>query len=87
MLRRIEKSETYLIGLGIRAVRVRTHGDLARIETEPRYIEKIFREGHMKNISRQLRRYGFKHVTLDLDGYRTGGIDEIIKDKNHDRKE
>jgi uncharacterized protein len=80
ILRRIEKSETYLIGLGIRAVRVRTHGDLARIETEPKYIEKIFNEGHMKNISRQLRRFGFKYVTLDLDGYRTGGISEIFKD-------
>ena len=79
-LRRIEKAETYLIGLGIRAIRVRAHGDLARIETEPRYIEKIFSEGHMKNISKQLRRYGFKYVTLDMEGYRTGGIDEIIKD-------
>jgi uncharacterized protein len=79
-LRRIEKAETYLIGLGIRAVRVRAHGDLARIETEPRYIEKIFSEGHMKNISRQLRRFGFKYVTLDIEGYRTGGISEIFKD-------
>ena len=86
MLRRIEKAETYLIGLGIRAVRVRAHEDLARIETEPKYIEKIFQEGQLKNISRQLRRYGFRYVTLDLDGYRTGGISEIIKDENHDRK-
>ena len=80
ILRRIEKAETYLIGLGIRAVRVRAHGDLARIETEPKYIEKIYNEDHMKKISRQLRRFGFKYVTLDLDGYRTGGIGEIIKD-------
>jgi uncharacterized protein len=87
ILRRIEKSETYLIGLGIRAVRVRSHGDLARIETEPRYIEKIVNEGHFKNISRQLRRYGFKHITLDLEGYRTGGISEIFKDHKNDRKE
>lgn len=83
LLRRIEKSETYLIGLGIRAIRVRAHGDLARIETEPRYIEKIFSEGHMQKISKQLRRYGFKYVTLDMEGYRTGGIGEIIK---NDRK-
>jgi uncharacterized protein len=80
MLRRIEKAETYLIGLGIRSIRVRSHGDLARIETEPKYIEKIFSEGLMKNISKQLRRYGFKYVTLDLEGYRTGGIGEIIKE-------
>jgi uncharacterized protein len=85
-LRRIEKAETYLIGLGIRAVRVRIHGDLARIETEPRYIEKIFNEGHIQSISRQLRRYGFKYVTLDLDGYRTGGISELFKEGKNDRK-
>lgn len=79
MLRRIEKAETYLIGLGIRAVRVRVHDDLARIETEPRYIEKIFREELFTRISNQLKRYGFKFVTLDMEGYRTGGISEIIK--------
>jgi uncharacterized protein len=86
MLRRIEKAETFLIGLGIRSVRVRTHGDLARIETEQRYIEKIFSEGHMDNISKQLRRYGFKYVTLDLERYRTGGIGEIMKEHKNDRK-
>jgi uncharacterized protein len=80
ILRRIEKAETYMIGLGIRAVRVRAHGDLARIETEPRYIEKIFHDGLMKDVSKHLRRYGFKYVTLDLEGYRTGGIGEIIKE-------
>lgn len=79
MLRRIEKAETYLIGLGIRAIRVRAHGDLARIETEQKYVNQIFNEGLMKNISKQLKRYGFKYVTLDMEGYRTGGIGEIIK--------
>jgi uncharacterized protein len=87
ILRKIERSETYLIGLGIRSVRVRAHRDLARIETEPRFMDKIFREGLLKKIAKQLRRFGFKYVTLDLEGYRTGGIGEIIKDKNHDRKE
>lgn len=86
ILRRIERAETYLIGLGIRSVRVRAHRDLARIETEQRYIEKIFSEGHMKNISKQLRRYGFKYVTLDMEGYRTGGIGEIMKENKNDRE-
>jgi len=79
LLRRIERSETYLIGLGIRAVRVRTHDNLARIETEPKYIEKIFKEDLLGKISKQLKQYGFSFVTLDLEGYRTGGIDEISK--------
>jgi PP-loop superfamily ATP-utilizing enzyme len=40
----------------------------------------------MKNISKQLRRYGFKYVTLDMEGYRTGGIGEIMKENKNDRK-
>jgi pyridinium-3,5-biscarboxylic acid mononucleotide sulfurtransferase len=79
VLKRIEKSETYLISLGIRAVRVRVHEELARIETEPHYIEMIFSKGLIKQITRQLKRYGFKYVTLDLEGYRTGGINHVLK--------
>ena len=84
MLRRIEKSETYLIESGIRAVRVRVHDNLARIETEPFYIEKIFREKLIDKITKQLKRYGFSFVTLDLEGYRTGGIDELFKEKENE---
>ena len=86
MLRRIERSETYLIELGIRAVRVRTHDNLARIETEPKYIEKIFKNNLLGKISKQLKRYGYSHVTLDMEGYRTGGIDVLFKEKEYDRK-
>ncbi len=86
LLRKIERAETYLIELGIRAVRVRTHDNLARIETEPLYIDKIFREKLIGKISRQLKRFGFSYVTLDLEGYRTGGIEELFKDKNYDGK-
>lgn len=85
-LRRIERSEAYLIELGIRAVRVRSHGKLARIETEPKYIRKIFSEELLGKISRQLKRYGFSYVTLDMEGYRTGGAGELFKETNHDRK-
>jgi uncharacterized protein len=85
-LRRIERSEAYLIDLGIRAVRVRSHGNLARIETEPLYMGKIFREDLAGKIAKQLTRYGFTQVTLDLAGYRTGGIEEILKNKSNDRK-
>lgn len=86
ILRRIERSETYLIGLGILAVRVRNHDKLARIETEPKYLEMIFRNDLFGEISKQLKRYGYSHVTLDMEGYRTGGIDEQLKEKKNDRK-
>jgi len=87
VLRRIERAETYLIEIGIKAVRVRTHENLARIETESRYIEMIFREGLFGKISRQLKRFGFSYVTLDMEGYRTGGIEDLFKDMGNDRKE
>ena len=70
MLKKIEKAEKFLIDLGIKAVRVRIHGDLARIETEPILIKKIFEENLFKLISKQLKDFGFKYVTLDLEGYR-----------------
>jgi pyridinium-3,5-biscarboxylic acid mononucleotide sulfurtransferase len=70
LLRRIEKAEKFLIDLGIKAVRVRVHGDLARIETEPSLINKIFQENLFNTISKQLKDFGFKYVTLDLEGYR-----------------
>jgi uncharacterized protein len=69
-LKRIEKAEKYLIDLGFRSVRVRVHDDLARIETEPGSIKKIFQENLMEKISYELKNYGFKYVTLDLEGYR-----------------
>jgi len=78
-LKRIEKSEKFLIDMGIRAVRVRSHENLARIETSPDNITRIFEENLMDKISNQLRRYGFQYVTLDLEGYRTGSYKEIFK--------
>lgn len=79
LLHKIERSEAYLIGLGIRAVRVRAHGNLARIEAEPMYMERIFREKLGGAITRQLKHFGFTHVTLDLEGYRMGGMEEPVK--------
>lgn len=78
-LKRIEKSEKFLIDMGIRAVRVRSHENLARIETSPENIARIFNENLMDKISHQLKRFGFQHVTLDLEGYRTGSYKEIFK--------
>lgn len=70
LLRKIENAEKFLIDLGIRAVRVRVHGELARIETEPDLLRKIFEEDLFQIISEQLKDFGFKYVTIDLEGYR-----------------
>jgi uncharacterized protein len=69
-LRLIGKAERFLMDLGIRTVRVRVHDELARIETEPALIKKIFQENLMERISTELKNYGFKYVTLDMEGYR-----------------
>jgi len=78
-LMKIEKAEKFLIDMGIRAVRVRAHENLARIETSPENIARIFKESLMKDISRQLKRFGFQYVTLDLEGYRSGNYKEIFR--------
>jgi uncharacterized protein len=70
ILRRIENAEKFLIDLGIKAVRVRTHGDIARIEIDPSLIKKVIEKNLFKAINQQLKSLGFKYVTLDLEGYR-----------------
>lgn len=77
-LKRIESSEKYLIGLGFRAVRVRKHGDLARIEVPKESIERIFKEELLEQIAKQLKGYGFKYVTLDMEGYKMGSLNQGI---------
>lgn len=75
-LDKIEKSEKYLMDLGFRAIRVRCHGDLARIEVPKEQISKITEGDLGEKISKSLKEFGFKYVTLDMDGYRTGSLNE-----------
>lgn len=70
VLRKIENAEKFLIDSGIKAVRVRAHGDIARIEVDPSHIKKVFEKNFYKNIDHKLKDLGFKYVTLDLGGYR-----------------
>jgi uncharacterized protein len=75
-LRRIEEAEAYLAGLGVGQHRVRLHGDLARIEVHKEDTATILE--HRQEIVRHLRSLGFAYVTLDLEGYRTGSMDEVL---------
>lgn len=75
-LSKIEKAEQYLRGLGIRQVRVRTHGEIARIEVDPKEIQ-IFMERHGE-ISSQIQAYGYTYVTLDLAGYQSGSMNKSL---------
>lgn len=73
-LKRIERAEKFLIDTGYRAVRVRSHGNLARIETEPEFISEIVAGENGDKIVSAFREIGFEYVTIDLQGYRPGSF-------------
>lgn len=75
-LTKVEKSEAYLKALGIRQYRVRTHGEIARIEVEPRDMTVILE--HHDNITSALQKFGYKYVTLDLNGFKSGSMNRAL---------
>ena len=74
----VDKAEQLLLDMGFHQVRVRIHGNIARIEVLPDEITKIVEEGNRTKIANQLKEYGFDYVTLDLLGYRTGSMNETL---------
>lgn len=79
---KIEKAEKYMMSIGFRAVRVRSHEDLARIEVRKEERKKLFDENLMDEISKNLKELGFRYVSLDMEGYRTGSFNEAIINKH-----
>jgi pyridinium-3,5-biscarboxylic acid mononucleotide sulfurtransferase len=77
VLRRINKAELYLRGLGVKQVRLRHHGKLCRIETDKKGLPVLISK--RKLIIDKLNKLGYNYVTLDLEGYRTGSLNEVIK--------
>ncbi|RAK14943.1 uncharacterized protein B0I26_12816 [Anoxybacillus vitaminiphilus] len=73
----LDKSEEFLLELGFYQVRVRHHGEIARIEVLPEEMPRII-EYH-REIHRRLKELGFLYVTLDLGGYRSGSMNEVLK--------
>ncbi|KOR26300.1 ATP-dependent sacrificial sulfur transferase LarE [Clostridium sporogenes] len=78
---RIEKAEVYMMKLGFRAVRVRSHGDLARIEVPQNVRVKLFNESILDKISKEFKKLGFKYVTVDIEGYKMGSLNAEINIK------
>ncbi|MCR1935390.1 ATP-dependent sacrificial sulfur transferase LarE [Clostridium tepidum] len=78
---RIEKAEVYMMKLGFRAVRVRSHEDLARIEVPQHLRVKLFNESILDKISKEFKKLGFKYVTVDIEGYRMGSLNAQINTK------
>ena len=78
-LTRVGAAEEFLLGLGVRQVRVRHHGRSARIEVEPRDIGRLARPALRDRIARRLKALGYLYITLDLEGYRTGSLNEALR--------
>lgn len=77
-LRMVDQAEQLLLDLGFHQVRVRIHGTIARIEVLPEEFEKLMQSGTRGQIYETLRSLGFTYVTLDLGGYRTGSMNEVL---------
>ncbi|HQD27037.1 MULTISPECIES: ATP-dependent sacrificial sulfur transferase LarE [Methanoculleus] len=75
-LARIEAAEDALHDRGFSQVRVRLHGDVARIEVPPEEMERLF--SMRDDVTAALRKIGFTYVALDLAGYRSGSMDEVL---------
>lgn len=75
---KVERSETYLMSLGFRGVRVRCHGDLARIEVDRKERKKLFDEQLLDDLSEKLKSYGFTYVTIEAGGYSMGSFNKEI---------
>ena len=76
LLAKIEKAETVLREAGFKQYRVRAHGDLARIEVALSDMNKL---SEMRSlISEGIRNAGFRYVTVDLEGYRTGSMNDVL---------
>jgi pyridinium-3,5-biscarboxylic acid mononucleotide sulfurtransferase len=75
-LKRIEEAELLILSLEFRQVRVRCHNDLARIEVEKEEIGKVI--NLREEIVRRLKIIGFQYISLDLEGYRSGSMDEVL---------
>jgi uncharacterized protein len=73
-LSKVESAEQVIRDLGFHEFRVRVHGDLARIEISPDELDHALNREFADLVSQQLTKIGFKYVTLDLKGFRSGSL-------------
>jgi len=75
-LTRVDRAESFIMSLGIRQVRVRTHDTIARIEVEPADMAKLLE--HREAIVEALTSWGYTFVTIDLGGYKSGNLNRML---------
>ena len=77
-LRMIDQGEEIMRDLGFSQTRVRHHGEIARIEIAREELSKVFSMDMFDRLSREFKRIGFRFVAIDVDGYRTGALNEVL---------
>lgn len=75
----VDKAEQLLLDMGFHQVRVRIHGMMARIEIDPSEFAMLMEENNRIKITGEFKKYGFTYVSLDLMGYRTGSMNEVLQ--------
>ena len=76
-LKIVEKAEEFIRSLGVKQFRVRYHNEIARIEVSKNDFQLILI--HSDEIVREFKKLGFKYITLDIEGYRTGSLNEVFE--------
>jgi uncharacterized protein len=77
-LTRIAQAEEFLRGLGLKQLRVRHHGTVARIEVAPEDFSSLLTGETRNQITQRFKAIGYSYVTLDLDGFRSGSMNEVL---------
>lgn len=84
-LEQVEKAEEFLRSLGLVEFRVRHHGELARIEVHAEDMSKLMENNNRQEVVKKLKELGFKFVSLDLAGFRSGSLNETLPDNEKER--
>jgi uncharacterized protein len=78
LLKKVESAEEFLKTLGMTTVRVRVHGDMARIEMPEEDMPRILEDGLRRRVAEALRSLGFCFISLDLEGFRSGSMNRTV---------
>ncbi len=82
----VGKAEDYIRSLGFRQLRVRHHGQTARIEVEADQIDRLVEGKVRKKVVEHLKALGYRYVSVDLQGYRTGSMNEVLSSEGEPEK-
>jgi uncharacterized protein len=83
-LKQVDDAENFLRSLGLAEFRVRHHDTVARIEVKPQDISKVAAEPARSQIVDKFKSLGFKFVTVDLQGFRSGSLNEVLTEEEKD---